>query len=693
MEEDNLSKSEREIQRGMKKAGKMTGRGLKSLARGIIRIIGKKWLVIGILIAFAISWFLGIVFGWFVKKENFFDESSLIIGDLTGPGSGSEPGNGEEDDNIFTGNTRGLVTIEDRKLRLDTEEFYKRVELLLKNNNTSASQMGLSPDYRELKAFLEAEIITLYPDLRKREVIEEEELQKRLGISEGRDTRKKLLELKELQGCIKFRRKFNNQEEILLEYTPYEEYVELVKRIGLDLEEEGTNGQIVVEANPEEQGELQRHYDAVKDKFTLDEDLNMLVISQSTRHEVVKYTDWAEEELRKSGDGQEPIDLYTNTIKVKKINYLSQVEKYTMPFELGVALLMVSECPDFCIAVADLAYNSNIEIYVLDNMTIETTYKNLNFKSKFQKCAYWDLVLEKNKPGASVGENAAHRETEQKTVQNRWTGWINDEHDNTNYEIIDIRNEEATTELKFHLVDTWLFYYYYEYKRKDTDIQEEETEVETIPDDEYTIVEWYHPGIQTPEAGANQEEKDDGWSVAERKLNKKEIKEQRVARTWSTTEASKSRNYVVSRSKGRFAAEKFLSLVRYDPENFNEETNLYEFNLYDFDKNTEFIYYKSINSLEVRPVESIENSSLSPFFYKLLNKNNKTKVDFAEIFKYLFALYEGKAEYDENKYEEYAPEDFENIPWDDDDGDGNSGGGRRWLLSGQFSKRKSLVGS
>lgn len=50
-----------------------------------------------------------------------------------------------------------------------------------------------------------------------------------------------------------------------------------------------------------------------------------------------------------------------------QINYLELVDKYTMPFDLLWALLVIGESKDFVMELADLAYNSEIEITVYDN--------------------------------------------------------------------------------------------------------------------------------------------------------------------------------------------------------------------------------------------------------------------------------------------------------------------------------------
>lgn len=54
------------------------------------------------------------------------------------------------------------------------------------------------------------------------------------------------------------------------------------------------------------------------------------------------------------------------------VNYEAMVEPYTMPFDYLWALLVVGESKNFVMDIADLVYNSNIEITVHDNLTVNT---------------------------------------------------------------------------------------------------------------------------------------------------------------------------------------------------------------------------------------------------------------------------------------------------------------------------------
>lgn len=60
------------------------------------------------------------------------------------------------------------------------------------------------------------------------------------------------------------------------------------------------------------------------------------------------------------------------TMNTTNINYEEMVDKYTMPFDLLWALLVVGENRNFIFELADLIYNSDIQITIHDNLTVNT---------------------------------------------------------------------------------------------------------------------------------------------------------------------------------------------------------------------------------------------------------------------------------------------------------------------------------
>lgn len=60
------------------------------------------------------------------------------------------------------------------------------------------------------------------------------------------------------------------------------------------------------------------------------------------------------------------------------VNYQSMIEKYEMPFDFLWALLVVGEEKEFVFELADLVYNSDIQVTIYDNLTVMT---DINEKS------------------------------------------------------------------------------------------------------------------------------------------------------------------------------------------------------------------------------------------------------------------------------------------------------------------------
>lgn len=68
-----------------------------------------------------------------------------------------------------------------------------------------------------------------------------------------------------------------------------------------------------------------------------------------------------------------------STMTYTNINYEEYVQNLTMPFDLLWSLLVISEDKSFVFDLADLAYNSTIEITVFDNITIDTNIDNWTY--------------------------------------------------------------------------------------------------------------------------------------------------------------------------------------------------------------------------------------------------------------------------------------------------------------------------
>ena len=104
----------------------------------------------------------------------------------------------------------------------------------------------------------------------------------------------------------------------------------------------------------------------------------------------------------------EPVDTTTYTMTTTDVNYEVMVEPYTMPFDFLWALLVVGESKHFVFDIADLVYNSDIEITVHDNLTINTDVDEWNYTLR-TKAEVGDATITANCGGITeTGTVAAH---------------------------------------------------------------------------------------------------------------------------------------------------------------------------------------------------------------------------------------------------------------------------------------------
>lgn len=77
---------------------------------------------------------------------------------------------------------------------------------------------------------------------------------------------------------------------------------------------------------------------------------------------------------------------YTNEViyemSTTKINYYDMVKNYTMPFDYLWAMMVITDDKDFVFGLADLVYNSNIEITVNDSLNVTTVNKTFNYTKR-----------------------------------------------------------------------------------------------------------------------------------------------------------------------------------------------------------------------------------------------------------------------------------------------------------------------
>ena len=97
----------------------------------------------------------------------------------------------------------------------------------------------------------------------------------------------------------------------------------------------------------------------------------------------IKVATWKETvSSYKPGDSTESPSVTSGTIyemTTTNINYYDMVKNYTMPFDYLWAMMVITEDKDFVFGLADLVYNSNIEITVNDSLNVTTVVKTYNY--------------------------------------------------------------------------------------------------------------------------------------------------------------------------------------------------------------------------------------------------------------------------------------------------------------------------
>lgn len=213
------------------------------------------------------------------------------------------------------------------KADIDLDNKIKEVINKLDEEGDNPLRYYLTDKNREeyLKAFLRAAIVTSYPDLRQKSEIGQD-------VPDG-----------EVQGIIKIRRKTQSTPEDspgeYLQYIPEDKYNKL--------KEESNN--------------------SVFDFFTIDSIGQIVVAGYEKRT--------ADPQKENKGGDPRPDSIQNESedsmykITDSKINYVQQIERFAMPFDLLWSLLVYSSDEDFTYDLANLVTDGEIIITVCDNIT------------------------------------------------------------------------------------------------------------------------------------------------------------------------------------------------------------------------------------------------------------------------------------------------------------------------------------
>lgn len=601
-QENEIDKSERQIKQIEKDTTRKTGKVLGTLAKKglkmLIRAIGIKGIAIVLLVSVVLIMIVSLLYA---IDDSVFDSISNIVKSVTEDGSG---------------NVIKITNMKGRKYEIDVEELEERLNIWFKANKVSKQQIGLSNDLSGLEEFLEAEVVTSYPDLRERNKIG-------TPVSEG-----------EIQGCVQFHRRMLDGTTVVLEYMPYEEFSLELAKVGILLDQNQTQQQIYFEEE-----DIEKVYKNLEDKFTLDEDDNLIILNIVTTQKQVFYSDYAKAEGHADGDADE----YIYDIEVTRINYQSVIQKYTMPFEFCLALLLTSQNYEFCEAVADLAKESKIVIDVQDNITTNITTEVYSFDVDFEMERYIKYYT------------IDYIQSSEATVGTEWTEVKSDTMEYNPYPIegtasfnVDSYKTTINTlqnndiRLCVRQAKTWIADYNSEYTNLVKNPQIADVISKEPDDSSFVEVPDYHGLIDTLTYSLpnNAHIVEDRGIVREKKTNKRTVISTKVT----------SNEYNKTNSEVEETPEKFLSLLKVDP-----STGV--FDVENLKNNSKLIQYENINKKEKSsPQDSLISSRY--ILYKLLESNSKT-VSLEDTMRYLINVYRGKvkAKKAEN-FEIYEPDEF-----------------------------------
>lgn len=160
-----------------------------------------------------------------------------------------------------------------------------------------------------------------------------------------------------------------------------------------------------------------------------------------------------------------------STMTSTLVNYEKFVSGYTMPFDYLWAFLVIGEDKDFVLELADLVYNSEIEITIHDNLKVNTNVV-VNTYTKKKKTDTTAVVTIKYGE-ESTAENTA-------TATGSWT-----DEESTNYTVTETTvNKSNTLDIALTKANVWIVDYEQEFK-----IQTPQTTTTTnsqdLPDENY----------------------------------------------------------------------------------------------------------------------------------------------------------------------------------------------------------------
>lgn len=135
-------------------------------------------------------------------------------------------------------------------------------------------------------------------------------------------------------------------------------------------------------------------------KFTLDDNNNLLIAVKDRSTETVTYNDpemkledYSQSLKEENKQVDNTYSSVTEHVTSRTVNYQNAISKYVMPFQYLWSFLVISDCEDLVMELADLANNSQITIAVFDNITTTETTEINDYKKQRRVDKYASLSV------------------------------------------------------------------------------------------------------------------------------------------------------------------------------------------------------------------------------------------------------------------------------------------------------------
>ncbi len=154
-----------------------------------------------------------------------------------------------------------------------------------------------------------------------------------------------------------------------------------------------------------------------------------------------------------TGDTEDSINATYAKYEISnvKINYKSLVEKYTLPFEYLWSLVVMGESSNFVVNLAELAYNSTIEIGIYDNINTRISTERKEYTEEFRE-------------GYNKYHGSSGSENDRLESSTKWSGCEEEKHSYYYQEVVTYK----TNEVQFDILnaDVWIIQAVSNYENK-----------------------------------------------------------------------------------------------------------------------------------------------------------------------------------------------------------------------------------